>query len=63
MHNTVQCNCALLLFFLLKNNVMTMKTSATAKATAMMTIIASVALNPGLIKPPPVLIAPVNHKK
>ena len=64
MHNTVQCNCALLLFFLLlRNNATTVKTSATAKATAMMTIIASVALNPGLIKPPPVLIAPVNHKK
>jgi hypothetical protein len=35
---------------------MTVKTSATAKATATMTIIASAALNPGMIEPPPLLL-------
>ena len=46
---------ALLFFFLLLRNIaITVKTSATAKATAMMTIIASAALTPGLTEPPPV---------
>ena len=50
-------NVNLLFFFLLlRNNATTVKISATAKATAMMTIIASAALSPGLIEPPPVSI-------
>jgi hypothetical protein len=48
---------AILLFFLLlRNDATIVKTSATAKATAMMTIIASEALNPGLIETPPVFL-------
>ena len=50
-------NVNLLFFFLLlRSNATTVKISATAKATAMMTIIASAALSPGLIEPPPVSI-------
>ena len=53
----------LLLFLLLRNNATTVKTSATDKATAMMTVIgiANAATNLGLKEPPLVpLPVPVN---